>query len=324
MKNFIQCGFEFTASIKAKGFKSKSLEVSSDGFTAYRKTHEFYDSYAGYYRTTRVQALSKFPWINAEYSSDDCGCEVATPIIKSKVDAIKHFNEFKTFTKDNGLTLDPFLAKCGLGGCHIHLGLKTIPVSQRKLFLNNIAVFLTNNPQLNWAFNDPNDNVNANCLLVNTNGILGVTETTNKVTPKRHMALMGKYENDTSVLRAILEHPFEIELHKKFAFRYNEGYKTVEIRIFDMPRTLEQHILHSDVAQAIFYYCLKKTQKGILGKLEYKDQLGYQVSFDEAKRKFIKAMKDLGIDISRTRHQMKILKLRYEWNKMSKKEDYLR
>ena len=149
MKKFIQCGFEFTASIKAKGvFRSNTLNASDNGYSVVRKTIVINNPF-GLNTISRIQEISDFPWINSEFSIDDCGCEVSTPIIKSKHDAIKHFNEFNTFVNANGLTLDPHLARCGLGGCHIHLGLKTIPKEQRKLFLKNIAVFMTNNPQLN-------------------------------------------------------------------------------------------------------------------------------------------------------------------------------
>lgn len=327
MRKFIQCGFEFTASQKAKSrLKSKTLHAEFGAYI-HRKTELYFDSFGQRNNLRRIHDISEFPWISENFSSDDCGCEVSTPIIKTKDEAIRHFNEFQLFVDTNNLTVDPDLAMCGLGGCHIHLGLETIPQKQRKLFFQNVIVFLTNNPQLNWGFNDPNDNINANNLLEDISedkdGIRSRTDSFSSVRYERHKILMDMYDKATSVLKAVLKYPFEIELHKKFSIRYNEEYKTIELRIFDMPRTLEQHILHSDVAQAIFHHCLAKTKKGILARVEYKSQADYKVPLKEAKRKFTKVMKDLGVDIKRTRHQIKAMELRYEWNKMSKEEDYL-
>ena len=151
-KKFVKVGFEFTASRKVKTPLNSKVLIP-DG----RYELEF-DS-------RDRNKLSKYGWINKGFTEDTCGCEVPTPIITKYWQIIEGFKQFKSFVDVTGLTIDLDKARCGLGGCHIHIDTSYLSLSIRKQLLKNIAIYLTNNPWLNWGFNDYNDNYNANSLL---------------------------------------------------------------------------------------------------------------------------------------------------------------
>ena len=71
MKKLINIGFEFTASPKVGKTPPKRVYLDS----------QMLDSSAvnGYWN----KEASTITWIKNRYNSDDCGCEVSTPIIKS-------------------------------------------------------------------------------------------------------------------------------------------------------------------------------------------------------------------------------------------------
>lgn len=280
--------------------------------------------------------LSPHKWICENFSSDDCGCETSTPIVKSELEVTKYFKQFKSFVDDANLTIDMDLARCGLGGCHIHLSMPKLSVARQKLFLRNVATLLTNYPQLNWGFNDPNDNINANSMLTEHNEPTGgsrilLSAHTSDVHTwwnddtilNRHHGFLYRFADDSTPLKAFLFNPLKIELYKHFALRYNEDYHTLELRIFDMPSSLKQHLLHYDVAIAIYNYALKLTKKGKQLKLKYKKQSQYTMNQTEAIAEFYKALKLLGIDKGRTRKMVGNIKLRYAWAKLDKTENFL-
>ncbi len=325
---FIRCGFEFTASPKI-GIKPKAPLYT---YTGDNNLH--YNNYRG--------GISKYKWINESFDGDECGCEVSTPIIANKDDVSRVFDMFKTWANSKNLTLDINKAKCGLGGCHIHMEMPKLPIVQRRLFLKNIAILLTNYPQLNWGFNDPNDNYNANSLLAECEDQLNLSSAIFRSNYDNIYCLVSlssdrwssssktnvgsylyPYRNERSPLTVFLNDPFKVTLHKKFAIRYNENYKTVEIRIMDMPKTLKQHLLHHDVAKAIYNYCLKATLKGQLLKLNYTKYSEYQFTEKEAINEFYKVLNLLDIEKSRTNKMIGNIKLRYYWNRIQKKENYL-
>lgn len=294
---FVNCGFEFTAGIKKGGrIKSSSLYIDS------------YDRYCLRYRWNLSDKISNYKWINDNYESDVTGCEVPTPIVKKKIEVTKYFNDFNSFVKKTNLTLDINKARCVLGGCHIHLDVSQVSINKRKQLIRNIAILLTNYPQLNWGFNDVNDNINANSLL--TASGLSIEDTLVWNTDGAQINL----ENNP-LINLFLNEPLNIVLKKKFAIRYNQEYKTVEFRIFDMPKNLKQHLLHHDVAVAIYNYCLNLTNKGIKLKLEYKKLSDYNFTLKESIIKFNEILTLLKIDTSRTNRMVKNIKVRYSWNK---------
>ncbi len=311
---FIKVGFEFTAARAIKKNPNYTGNLSfRRGFDAVVKKLS--------------RKISDVKWINNNYTSDGCGCEVSTNIIKSNSGVIKKFKEFNNFVNNNNLSIDITKATCGLGGCHIHMDLSYMEEPFKERFLKNAAIFMTNNPELNWGFNDVNDNVNANSLLTNTAGhdIFGspilmtcFADDFNgwKIKPK-DKTILKKFKNDRNPFKAFLAHPTHITLKKNFAIRYNEDYKTIEFRIFDMPKDLTQHLLHYDVAKAIYNHCYKQTEKNKLFNIKFHKQKDYYFSLDYSIKQFNKTMKTLGISPDRTEDMILNITTRYDWTKNS-------
>lgn len=111
------------------------------------------------------QMLSPYSWICQKMNSDSCGTEISTPIVTSREEIRKYYLEFMAFVRMHNLTTDIDEAICGLGGCHIHFSIVQFSEIEKHFFLKNVAIFMTNYPELNWGFNDVNDNENANSLL---------------------------------------------------------------------------------------------------------------------------------------------------------------
>jgi hypothetical protein len=346
-RKFINVGFEFTASTK-KGKKITNTALHSRCGKLSRVYN--YTSYLN--KNVNKVKISKYDWINKNFEQDDCGCEIATPIIKNKKDVTRYFKEFNSFAKSSNLSIDIDTAANGLGGCHIHLGIGFMPMAFRKRFLKNVAIWLTNHPQLNWAFNDPNDNVNANSLLtqqvssgrashpfastsfnieiscyestdgctftIGSNGLF--QGTFNGTTPR----LLAPFRDDKTPYKAFMSNPTKIFLKKKFALRYNEDFKTLELRIFDMPKTLKQHLLHYEVAMAIFNRCYEMTAKNDTFTLTYNEWHQYIAEpLNVALLKFDNCMKVLGIAKNRTKNARENIITRYKWDRMSDNACYL-
>lgn len=340
MKRFINVGFEFTAGLThGKKITNPALYLISS---------ELNVRYG--YPVNHRDEVSKYKWICENFKSDSCGCEVPTPIIKNKADVTRYFKEFKSFVDKSSLSIDLQTSRCGLGGCHIHMGIGFMPIAFRKRFLKNVGVFLTNHPQLNWGFNDPNDNGNANSLLTQFTGdtpnpfatfkIENSCYTGNDVLYERNaqgeyvhdangsfIRLVDKqlepFKDDESPYRAFMSNPIKIELKKRFALRYNEEYKTLELRIFDMPTCLKQHLLHYDVAMAIFNRCYHLTEAKIELVPIYHHWHGYMLEpLEVALLKFDICMKLLGISKTRTADMHENIKTRFKWNKKMG-EEYL-
>jgi len=331
-RKFINVGFEFTAAIKQGVRLPKNLYRGGGS----DRTHLY----------SRYKAkVSKHKWICDKFEADSCGCEVATPIIRNKKDVSRYFNEFNQFVNENNLTIDIDNSVCGLGGCHIHLGIGFMSLPFRKRFLKNVGIYLTNHPQLNWAFNDPNDNCNANSLLTQsrvkdegsifcttnietscyaTNDGFRMSISSNGfVQPKAQSNLLDPFKDDVSPLAAFLSDPTKIFLKKKYALRYNEDFKTLELRIFDMPKNLKQHLLHYDVAMAIFNLCYKATLEKRELSLLYHDWVGYiGEPLEVALLKFDLCIERLKIDKRRVADMRENIITRHKWTdlKHGKKE----
>lgn len=285
-QQFIQCGFEFTASSKLKGELNSSVLTMCRWNKGQINNDPIYDGN----NTSKFYGVA---WINNNFESDDCGCEVPSPKATTKEQAIKYFNQFNRFVNKTNLTIDIRKAFCGLGGCHIHMDVGYMTRDKRKLFIENVGIFLTNNPQLNWGFNDPNDNYNANSML-------NRDPYSSRFRPKKQ-------------IESFLKKPLN-SIPKKFALRYNEGYGSLELRIFDMPKNLKQHILHCDVAQAIYHKCLRKTNRNEVFKLKYNNKSEYKCTLKQAITKLNQSLKSLGIDTERCKEQTVNIEYRYYYN----------
>lgn len=331
-KKFIKTGFEFTAALKAKENLKGNLEK---GNFSHRVRPQSYS-----------KPISKFNWINDRYSSDDCGMEISTPIIKSNKRIIKSYKEFVSFVKSVNLTTNIDEAVCCLGGCHIHKDLSYMDKNFKKLFLKNICVFFTNYPQLNWGFNDPNDNWNANSLfainkqysnyynncIIRYRNIL-INKDFGGIENWKTIKSVESYVNSQiieltkkkkqTIFEQFIDKPLEYDITKEYVFRYNDTYKTLEMRMFDMPTSLKQHILHNDVANAIYDYCFNLTKKNIELKLNITELKKYKFTLDESLDMFKEAMKTLNISLKRTNKMIQNIHTRYHWNKIHRNENYL-
>lgn len=240
---FVKVGFEFTAAVKP------TLLITNPKLS--------YEIRWPYNEETIVTKegwatdTSELPWIRKNFQSDDCGCEIPTPIITKKSDIEKYYNQFMDFVNRSNLTTDINQANNSLGAGHIHLDLSYLERDIKVSFLKNIGIFMTNNPWLNWALNDPNDNINANSMAGNC-VFKKVTDSAILFPDKKSK----KFKNAKTPLDIFLIDPLNTLFIKKFAVRYNSSYDTVELRIFDMPNTLEEHLFHYECAMAIYNYCL--------------------------------------------------------------------
>lgn len=304
-KQFINVGFEFTAAPNDKTNTNKN----------YFKESDF--NWSGDEQRFKIADLSKpFEWIDERYRRDDCGCEVSTPVIENIDDVTKYYRSFKSFTRKFGFTTDINKAMCGLGGCHIHLDLSWIKETKLKeKLLRNITIFVTNYPQLNWAFNDVNDNTNANSLLIK-NAYGDLSDVTDIMCDNSEVK---RFFKDRYPFRAFIKKPLHIDLYKCFAIRYNDSYDTVEFRIFDMPNDLERHLLHYDVAMGIYNYCLKLAQANKQIPILYTQELQianipYNVSIKQLKE----SMKTIGISYKRVKSLENNIATRYKWTEYKK------
>ncbi len=191
---FRECGFEFTAE---KTFRSKlkseakvpvypirkgadiltfeiqntvnqSQTVRLFGMDCWNNLSNIFDSTFGESALRVFKTAKSFQtgpkWIKTRCENDDC-LEIPTPIVKKRSEVKKYFTEFEKQVRLAKLTIKKCNAESSLGGCHIHISIKKLGKA-RELFLQNIINFLTNYPELNWGFNDPNDVENGNNLLV--------------------------------------------------------------------------------------------------------------------------------------------------------------
>lgn len=292
-KKFVRCGFEFTASLKeGKDVTNKGLECM---YTSW-----FSGIIAQYgLRRTYKSKISSKDWIDKRFEDDGGGCEVSTPIVQSKQEITKYYKEFMDFVKSSNLTVNLDEAFDALGGCHIHMDVSFLSKPIKTRFLKNLAIFFTNNPELNWGFNEIEDNWNANSLL------------TQKF----------KHSECPCLLPTFLKNPLTYSISKEYVFRYNRTYDSVEFRIFDMPLDLKQHLLHYDVAKAIYDICLKMAFAKKQFKIKYNKYQDYKLDLNVSLSNFKATMKILNIDIKRTKKMLENIKKRYEIT--TKEDNYL-
>lgn len=278
--------------------------------------------------------LSKFRWIRNRAQGDSCGLEISTPIVTKQNDVERYYKEFISFVRSHNLTVSPKDAICGLGGCHIHMSLSDFGEIEKHYFIKNIAIFFTNCPELNWGFNDPNDNKNANSLLMPVkhmgenfhigNMRIGTRWGNGKekegVTKIRRGSRLFKFRKDNNIFRMMMSAPLEISLYKKYSFLYNKEYNTIEFRIFDMPDTFKRHMLHYDVAVAIYRLCEDYARRHETLELTYTE---FDYDLARSIERFYKCMDLLKIRRSRTGQMIENIKTRYKWTSEQTDKNYL-
>lgn len=391
-----------------------------------------YGSYGGFYQQVvdvtnlndacayEIFAMGKHykespQWMQKKSHDDSC-LECPTPIVKKRSEVAQYFLEFEMWTKRSGLTLDLQKAEEALGGCHIHISTSGLGKA-RRLFYQNIINFITNNPELNWGFNDPNDVDNANSLLVlaeqpylrglrirfahrreerrelrriaredrnrhrrarasriledNDGNTLQIVVQNTSAQAKTEQLIMGvpaeqreaiadnydMVEGDSFIedfgdcgtvdeatlatrhqmprSRVIPEETIKTSRYemaiispgstnKCGAINFNSDYKTVEFRIFDQPINLTQHLLHAEIAQRIFHYCLKKAQKK--EAIELKIGPSFFKKFDKQKSidRFNECLKIIKVDPARCTRQIANIHQRFDWYKENPKYGYLK
>jgi hypothetical protein len=289
-------------------------------------------------RDNKKFRLSPFKWIRQNFHSDSCGAEIATPIVKKQQDVTRYYQELMMMVKKHNLTVNLEDAECGLGGCHIHMSLGQFDEIGKHFFIKNIAIFLTNYPELNWGFNDPNDNENANSLLMPVSNLIDTVDIGNhgirykyikgedgreiqKVT-YRPGGKLYKFRKDNNIFRLMMANPLEASLVKQYSFRYNRGYNTLEFRLFDMPNTLKRHLLHHEVAISIFNLCAEFAKRQDTMELTRTD---FIYNLESSKEKFLECMKTLGIHKNRVGVMLDNIETRYQWteeNRLVLGEEY--
>ena len=314
---FINVGFEFTASPHAKKGTDDRYFSDTSLWSVWR-SNIFGDSVStskeeSTYRYKQKDLPSKFKWIDDNYESDECGCEVATPIIRKLDEVTKYYKSFKAFTNKFGFSTNINTSEGGLGGCHIHLDLSWIKdKSLKRKLASNIGIYLTNNPQLNWAFNDVNDNINANSLLLPNSKRLRLRSVVNF---EGNPVEFKEFLNDRYPYRAFIVNPLITNIFKNYCVRYNEDYDTVEFRIFDMPNDLDRHLLHYDVAMAIYKHCYKLAVNNKMVKPKFIDgKQVIQLKQTKALAMLKQSMKELGITYKRVKDLEENIATRYEWS----------
>ena len=193
--------------------------------------------------------------------------------------------------------------------------------------------FITNYPELNWAFNDPNDTLNAVSMFFVQ--VFGFSVDTPGVSEK----IWNEFREgriSVSAYEATMVIPTSSD--KDCPVNFNNEHRTAEFRIFDMPESLTQHMLHVEVAQKIFDHVARITDSGGVVPLEIdtnffyeldrqsdmKDPKQYHKSWSLSKKRFRNVMKMLEIDPKRCRTQLRNIDTRFIWHSQTSDKCYLR
>lgn len=431
---FRKCGFEFTAE-KRSDFKYPTITIKTKEWRRERShyIHGFgFSSTGKWVKVDKEIDLNDYDafdifeyqqkqapkWIQRNGQNDSC-LECPTPIVRNRAEVVSYFIEFEKWTKKIGLTLNLDNATEALGGCHIHISLAGLG-KHKELFYSNIINFVTNYPELNWAFNDPNDVENANSLLglaeprsmrsvalrISSNSaerrrlrilaraerrssrqelarsilyaagdetiIRGrprnfkhenVTDSSEYATPDMPIAdrpisqnlpiennydeevqdssydMSGEFREsspDESEIdetedgdEMIQTNRYEMAIisprstSKTGAINFNFDYNTIEFRVFDQPINLTEHLLHVEVAQRIFHYCLQKAKKKKAIALNITPDFFENPDRKKSNERLNECMKAIKIDVSRCSRQIENLNQRFTWHKKDTSYGYL-
>lgn len=148
--NFIPMGFEFTF------FPPKGQTIT--GWSSI-DSDEVIDKLAELIGTKKCQNIYV----------DGPVFEICSPVFKSHKEVEDFYDLMIKATRK--LKLRPIASEQASGGLHINCAIpsnktvKSIRSSTfHQKFMQNLAIDIANRPYLNWVFNDPSDDENANCL----------------------------------------------------------------------------------------------------------------------------------------------------------------
>lgn len=192
------------------------------------------------------------------------------------------------------------------GGGHIHMGIPiTWDAEFLKDFLLNLYNYIGHRPYLNWIFNEPNDECNANSMLNTTEDI--------SIESRTEMYRAAYYERFTRRKNAAYDSAIQQYIRKKYPHKtkgrvklsmldiinldptreisklYNvvyrsgsseiDGYKdTVEFRLFNMVRSYRELKANVDFAQAVYAHAFNMTLKGDKFRTKLKKIPKYKMS----------------------------------------------
>jgi hypothetical protein len=183
------------------------------------------------------------PWNKRVHKDGEDVVEFPSPVHKNWNDLLNTYRKIVSKAKKEGLLLRR--SDCGSGGGHIHMGLpKQWSTEFRLRFLKNFYMDISFRPYLNWIFNEPIDDENANSFLTQEKSFSIIFDMHDNA-----------YSNpciNLNVLSGIGS--------KNFAVRYVSKYDTIELRFFDMMRdekTLEDYV---EFANAYFVYIYNLTE----------------------------------------------------------------
>ncbi len=243
-------------------------------------------------------SLTVAPWISRRvYADGDGVVEMPTPVMRTRDEVERCWADVEAACRRRRLTRwDPDVPS---GGGHIHLGLPTgrgWTGGRRGLFLANFITELTEHPELNWCMNEPIDDANANCWAGSTvrfdprdvtrsrrydyywrrtRWTLRTPEETRsregfrsawrrfaarEGLPAAGPAVVRPY--DLALMEARTGHPRGLAGLKGYAAVHNKEYGTVELRVFDAPRDLPEHMFQLDVALALWERCAGAARRG--------------------------------------------------------------
>lgn len=197
------------------------------------------------------------------------------------------------------------------GGGHIHISIERIlehsgaeddyenPGSTFvSRFIRNFYVSTINNPWVNWAFNSPIDNENANSLLTKcSEKNMRLTRMSysdsDELMPQEYAMVKKNWE--TLILEE--REKFLTGMEKNFPVIFRGTKQTLEFRFFCMPETEEELLLHFQVAKNWYEHIFKVTKEGqwLVPVFNHVDELK-KIPYKKALSGLKKFCKEIGVD----------------------------
>jgi hypothetical protein len=220
-------------------------------------------------------------------SSSDCEgiYEIESKII-SPSDLNKFINDYEKLlkiTKKAGLIESskgdfyPFE-----GGGHIHINVSDLKYEFKILFFENIVKLFINHPYINWIFGQANDkesfqNYHLRLFRLFESNFKDLTPLTIKKEDYIEYYFQNKFYYDG--FRSVGDKNFALNPSR------TTSYQTLEMRFFQMPKSVNQLICHLDFVRAIYTYCyfLTKENKSI----SFNENVKFALSESLSDEKFI-------------------------------------